>query len=114
MQRGKYPSAKISVPIAKIENYLLNPAKVHSSELFEVGYSLADGWKLFQDIEEQFDESKAMKNKILPNGFKEFVIYMRLGITTKRTFRTVWRLDDMDTRPRFITAYRNKEGEQYV
>ncbi len=62
----------------------------------------------------QFDEEKAWKRKTLDNGFEEFVIYMSLGVNKKRTFRTVWRRDDMDIRPRFITAYRDKEGEQYV
>ena len=114
MQKGKYPSGKVSVPVAKIEDYLLNPEKVHSAEFFEAGYTLADGLRLFQDMEKQFDEEKALKRKTLANGFEEFVIYMSLGVNKKRTFRTVWRRDDMDIRPRFITAYRDKEGEQYV
>ena len=114
MQKGKYPSGKVSVPVAKIEDYLLNPEKAHSAEFFEAGYTLADGLRLFQDMEKQFDEEKALKRKTLANGFEEFVIYMSLGVNKKRTFRTVWRRDDMDIRPRFITAYRDKEGEQYV
>lgn len=110
----KYESSKISVPYTKIEGYLLNPSKPHSQEFFDVGYLPGEGDRLFHDIEDLFDKSKAMKYRITKKGFVEYVIFMYLGIDKKRTFRTVWREDDKAQLPRFITAYRDKEGEKYV
>jgi len=109
-----YDSDKIYVPYAKIEGYLLNSVQPHSREFFDVGYEPKKGYKLFLDIETHFDKSKAMKYRFVSAEITEYVIYMLLGITKKRTFRTVWREDDIHELPRFITAYRDKEGEQYV
>ena len=93
---------------------MLNPEKAHYPEFSEAGYTLTDGELIFHELELQFDEAKGVKHISYPDGAIEFVIYMLLGKTKKRTFKTVWRKDDVSPLPRFITAYRDKEGEKYV
>ncbi|MBR1553612.1 MAG: hypothetical protein IJ631_06355 [Schwartzia sp.] len=107
----RYPSARIWVPIAKLENYLLRPGAKHCAEFFAVGYDAASTFQLFRDIEAQFDESKATEHRYLPFGVVDFSIYMALGITDKKTFRTVWRRDSISPFPRLITAYRQGGGQ---
>lgn len=114
MEQQTYKSSKVHVPHTKIEDYLLNPTKPHFKEFIDVGYMRGEGEKIFKDLESGFDINNATNFICYPDGAKEFVIYMLLGITKKRTFRTVWRIDKLSTLPRFITAFRDKEGEQYV
>ena len=114
MEDNVYPSAKIYVPYAKLRDYILKPNSKHSEEFFKVGYTDKDDYKLFQDIENNFDMEKAVRRVVFSEHVQEFVVYMMLGVTEKKVFRTVWRIDKLADMPRFITAFRDKEGENYV
>lgn len=47
------------------------------------------------------------------NGVEQFVIYMKLGKTKIKPFKTIWQKDTPDSNPRIITAYRigDKNGK---
>lgn len=83
---------------------MLEGAK-HAQEFFDVGYSPADGERLRKDISDNFDIRKAVEKKVA-NGVEKFSIFMDLGVTQKKRFRTVWQKDTPDSIPRIITAHR--------
>lgn len=93
----------------KISKFLLKPGAKHSAEFFSVGYSEQDGMRLNADIYQQFDEILKTDVRISENGTEDFSIFMNLGITEKKTFRTVWRRDPGSEKPRLITAHREDE-----
>lgn len=100
------------MPRAKLEEYLLKPGTKHAREFFNVGYGVGDAVRLNQDIKRQFDERKAVNVVTCDDGAIEFCIHMSLGVTKKKLFKTVWRVDTLSSKPRFITAYR--EGRRHV
>ncbi len=89
----------------KIYKFCLNPEGKHSKEFFNVGYTEKDGEKLQNDINSQFDISKAVD---IRNGADKtsFSIFMKLGVTKQKRFRTVWEKADEDSPSRLITAHR--------
>ena len=93
----------------KISKFLLKPGAKHSAEFFSVGYSEQDGMRLNADIYQQFDEILKTDVRISENGTEDFSIFMNLGITEKKMFRTVWRRDPGSEKPRLITAHREDE-----
>ncbi len=93
----------------KISKFLLKPGAKHSAEFFSVGYSEQDGMRLNADIYQQFDEILKTDVRVSENGTEDFSIFMNLGITEKKTFRTVWRRDPKSEKPRLITAHREDE-----
>ena len=100
------PSDKYYMPVAKIKDFLLKSGAKHSQEFFDVGYTENDIERLNSDIEEQFDEAKAVDYRHEGDATTYFSIYMCLGIVKKKKFRTVWRVDKNIDKPRFITAHR--------
>ena len=99
-------SEKYIMPRAKIRDYLLKPHTNHSQEFFDVGYTPFDTEKLNHDINALFDESKATDFRFIGAEKVKFSIFMELGVTTKKRFRTVWQKDTRYAKPRFITAHR--------
>ena len=91
----------------KINKFLLKPGAKHSKEFFDVGYSTDDYIKLYEDIASQFDMKKAKYDEKSKFG-RGFSMDMQLGITKKRTFKTVWQIDKEGDKPRLITAYRQR------
>ena len=91
----------------KINKFLLKPGTKHSKEFFDVGYSPDDYVKLYKDIAAQFDMEKAEYDEKSKFG-QGFSIDMQLGITKKRTFKTVWQIDKEGDKPRLITAHRRR------
>ncbi len=89
----------------KINKFFLLPGTKHSIDFFDVGYTTFDGDKLKKDIADNFSYDKAVEKKMI-NGSERFNIYMNLGITKIKRFRTVWQKDEPDSIPRIITAYR--------
>ena len=92
----------------KISQYLLKPEAKHAAEFFDAGYSEADTERLNLDIYQQFDESLKEDVRILDNGTEAFSIFMELGTTDKKMFRTVWQREPGSEKPRFITAHREE------
>lgn len=90
----------------KISKFLLKPGAKHSAEFFDVGYSEQSGALLNTDIYQQFDESLKTDVRIAEDGTESFSIFMDLGTTEKKTFRTVWQRDPGSDKPRLITAHR--------
>lgn len=90
----------------KISKFLLKPGAKHSAEFFDVGYTEQDGAILNTDIYKQFDDTLKTDIRIAEDGTESFSIFMELGTTKKRTFRTVWQRDPDSEKPRFITAHR--------
>lgn len=90
----------------KISKFLLKPGAKHSSEFFNAGYTEQDGTLLNADIYQQFDESLKTDIRMAEDGTESFSIFMELGTTDKKTFRTVWQRDPGSEKPRFITAHR--------
>ena len=90
----------------KITEFLLKPGTKHSEEFFAVGYTQKDYLSLSNDIYKQFDIGKAVESTTSYNGEKRFTIYMELGTSAKRTFKTVWQVKEENGKPRLITAYR--------
>lgn len=90
----------------KISKFLLKPGAKHSAEFFDVGYTEQDGAILNTDIYKQFDDALKTDIRIADDGTESFSIFMELGTTKKRTFRTVWQRDSDSEKPRLITAHR--------
>lgn len=89
----------------KINKFCLLPGAKHSKEFFDVGYTPNDGERLKSDIKKNFSYSKAFDIRKQSNK-ESFSIFMELGVTEKRRFRTVWEKEKSDSTPRFITAHR--------
>ena len=91
----------------KITHYMLEPGKKHSKDFFDVGYTERDSLLLKSEIAEQFDIRRAVD---FGPGYKEpqvtFSIFMELGVTEKKRFRTVWQIDSPGETPRIITNHR--------
>lgn len=83
----------------KYSGYFLNPEAKHSSEFFAVGYTQDNPIRLRYDMAKQFDMNKATDFETRENGSVHFNIYMQLGVTEKRTFRTAWCKDKPDSVP---------------
>lgn len=94
------------MPKNKLSGFLLKPGAKHSDEFFSVGYTQNDTEKLNEDIHRNFRLEDAVDNKYYENGSERFSIFMNLGVNETKTFRTVWMKDSKDSKPRFITAYR--------
>ena len=92
----------------KISQYLLKPDAKHAAEFFDAGYSETDTERLNLDIYQQFDESLKEDIRILDDGTEAFSIFMELGTTDKKMFRTVWQREPGSEKPRFITAHREE------
>lgn len=92
----------------KISQYLLKPDAKHAAEFFDAGYSETDPERLNLDIYQQFDESLKEDIRILDDGTEAFSIFMELGTTDKKMFRTVWQREPGSEKPRFITAHREE------
>ena len=90
----------------KFTGYFLKPGAKHADEFFDVGYTPDDPVQLRYDMAKQFDVGKAVEFSKNPNGQEKFSIFMDLGVTKSRTFRTVWQKDTPDSAPRIITAHR--------
>lgn len=90
----------------KISRFLLKPGAKHSAEFFNVGYTEQDSLALNADIYRQFDEAAKVDVRVSEDGTESFSIFMELGTTKKKRFRTVWQRDPGSDKPRFITAHR--------
>ena len=90
----------------KISKFLLKPSAKHSAEFFSAGYTEQDGALLNADIYQQFDDSLKTDIRIAEDGTESFSIFMELGTTDRKTFRTVWQRDPGSEKPRLITAHR--------
>lgn len=97
-----------SINGSKIINFMLKPGAKHANDFFSVGYSLKEGKRLFRDIEKEYDISKAT-DFLFEGPRQKFSIFMQLGISSTKRFRTVWMTDTEDSPPRLITAYREDE-----
>lgn len=93
----------------KISQYLLKPEAKHAAEFFDAGYSETDTERLNRDIYQQFDESLKVDIRILDDGTEAFSIFMELGTTGKKSFRTVLQRESGSEKPRFITAHREEK-----
>ena len=103
-----YPSNKVCFPMAKIKKYLLLPGSKHYREFQDVGYHPSDDFKLFKDIESQFDKKRAEGYRYDVNSIS-YSIIMQLGLNTKAPFLTAWTEDALAPLPRFVTAHRVKK-----
>lgn len=101
-----------TIPNPKIENYLLKDGAKHYKEFIDVGYSSDYPQQLKKDLLNGLAENEAIATNPNAHGAKSYTVYMKLGITKKRTFKTIWRIDNKSTTPRLVTAYRaKKKGE---
>ena len=90
----------------KIKKFMLKPGAKHYQEFYDVGYRSGEAQLLAMQIEEGYDESKAVDWIEHPGGIKKFSIFMPLGFDGGKRFRTVWQKDTPDSIPRLITAHR--------
>lgn len=97
---------RFEIPPPKIKQFLLKPGAKHAQEFFDVGYTPDDYELLFDDIASCYDESKAVDVRKKENGVEDFSIFMDLGVQKKKRFRTVWRRDTPNSKPRLITGHR--------
>lgn len=112
-----YPSDKIIVPYDKIRSFLLKPGSKHYSQFYNVGYRPDDDYRLFKDIEEQFDAARAVEPRTYPvTGELGYTVYMYLGITNKQLFLTAWKIIPESDLPQLVSVFhvRKKRGKEYV
>ena len=81
------------MPEAKIKEFLLKPGALHAQEFFDVGYTVDDVERLNRDIDRHFDIGFTFDKVSFPDGRENFSIFMNLGVTKQRRFRTVWQKD---------------------
>lgn len=96
----------------KFSEYLLKPGAKHANEFFNVGYTENDVLQLRYDISRQFDIEKAVEYREKSDGAQTFNIYMKLGITKKRSFVVSWIEDRPGEKPRIVTAFRKDRDER--
>ena len=99
-------NAPCETTVKKFAEYFLNPEQKHAQEFFDVGYTTEDVLLLRYDVAKQFDLEKATDITYDADGKKRFKIYMSLGVTEKKRFRTAWIDDDENSKPRIVTAFR--------
>lgn len=92
----------------KINKFCLKQGSKHAEEFFNVGYEPSDGELLKHDILTQTTNER-VDIKIDGTGVEKFSIFMELGKTKKKRFRTVWQKDTPSSKPRLITAHREDE-----
>lgn len=90
----------------KFDKFMLKPGSKHYQEFHAVGYRSGEAQLLALQIDEGYDESKAVDRMKNPNGSERFSIFMTLGFDGGKRFRTVWQKDTPDSIPRLITAHR--------
>lgn len=95
--------------LKKYTEYFLKPGAKHADQFFNVGYTQDNPLQLRYDMARQFDMSKAVDVEVLEDGAKKFNIYMELGVTKKRMFKTGWRIDKPGDTPRIITGFRKDD-----
>lgn len=101
-----YRSKKgFSIHQDKLRAFCLKPGAKHAEQFFKLGYTERDEKRLFRDIEKGYDVSKKTIENVLSSGKTKFSIPMKLGVTSTRIFRTVWREDGPEDTSRFVTAY---------
>lgn len=111
---GVYHSPKgFTTAVAKLAKFCLNPEKKHSKDFFDVGYKESDSELLFKHIEDGFDMSKRVGDRISERGQAQFRIPMNLGVLKKKVFTTAWQIDKEGDPPKLTSAYldRRNEGE---
>ncbi len=110
-----YRSEKgFSIHQDKLKNFCLKPGGKHSEQFFRLGYTADDPERLFRDIEEGYEPSRKFDRIDLEDGHVKTSIPIKLGVTARQVFRTVWIDDGPDGQDRFLTAYidrRLKEEE---
>lgn len=99
-----YSKATIAEP--KITKYLLDPSQKHYMEFVDVGYSKDKPERLKADLLKGLSKNEAEITKPNAHGDIGITVYMKLGVTKKKTFRTGWQIDKGTNFPRFVTAYR--------
>ena len=90
----------------KINSFCLLPGAKHAEDFFDVGYKPGDTDLLRNDMSNAFDYKKAVDKKISSDNVEKFSIFMDLGVSQKKRFRTVWQKDTPESIPRLITAHR--------
>lgn len=90
----------------KIDKFLLKPGSKHYPEFESVGYRSGESSLLAIQIDDGYDESKAVDRTKNADGSERFSIFMTLGFDGGKRFRTVWLKDTPDSKPRLITAHR--------
>ncbi|MBO5969500.1 MAG: minor capsid protein [Clostridia bacterium] len=93
----------------KYTGYFLKPGAKHSAEFFDVGYTEDNPMQLRYDMAKLFNIENAIDASTNSRGEEKFSIFMQLGVTRKKTFRTVWQKDTPASMPRIITAHREDD-----
>lgn len=112
-ENNKESSYNPIIQDSKIVGFMLSPNSKHYQEFVDVGYNKDNPEhpeRLKNDILKNFDYNKAIDHEYTKHGHK-FSIMMPLGVDVKRTFRTVWQIDNGKTEPRIVSAYRDRRGE---
>lgn len=94
-----------SISDNKITKYCLNSEQKHSKEFFDVGYRQTDGDLLKADVRRGLQMNSAKLSDKSTDEVKKYTVDMVLGITKKKTFRTIW-WNDSENGFRLITAHR--------
>lgn len=103
---------KATIAEAKISRYLLKPGTRHYDDFISVGYSSGNPEKLKRDLLKGLSENTAEGTYPNNHGDRSFTVYMKLGVTKRKLFRTGWQIDKGENNPRFVTAYRvSKKGK---
>lgn len=110
-QRETIKNAPCQTTPGKFSGYFLKEGSRHSKEFFDAGYTADDILRLRYDMARQFDINKVSDRIFTEKNEEKLIIYMKLGDENK-TFRTVWQKDTPDSKPRIITAYRNRGGRE--
>ena len=97
---------KVTITEPKITRFCLEPSQKNYKEFVDVGYSKDKPKQLKTDLLKGLSENETEITKPNSHGDISVTVYMKLGVTKKRTFRTGWQIDKGTNFPRFVTAYR--------
>ena len=93
---------KAKIPLWYTEGY--NP---HAFVTFALPLSLGFRGNR-ESMDMKIDETKITERSKAPDGSEKFSIFMNLGSGNGKRFRTVWQKDTPDSKPRLITAHRER------
>ena len=99
--------SKTTINDSKIYDYYLKNGSKHNSDFIDVGYTKNDGELLKKHLLKGLESNEAELSYKEETKYTSAVVYMKLGKTKKKRFKTIWGKNKGDKYFRNISAYRS-------
>ena len=101
--------SNVTVSDNKIYNFYLNESQKHFLNFQQVGYTKEDGELLRKDMLEGLKNNEVHEYIREKTGYQKAVVFMKLGKTEKKQFKTIWGKKKEDKYYTNVSAYRYSE-----